>query len=95
MIIYFNSHPPAGESTQHIISYFRLQTGCSEHVLYVSRALSVLLTAAAFEVTDRVCFRLVELNLCWTEKRRLTLFDPMSDLVRHYDFLVPAAFRDP
>lgn len=63
-VIYFNSLPPAGGCTHHITSYFQLETRCSEYVLFVGRGESVLLTGAAFEVTDRFCLHLVELHLC-------------------------------
>ena len=48
-----NSLPPAGVCTHHIISYFQLETGCSEYVLFLSREKSLLLTGAAFEVNDK------------------------------------------
>jgi hypothetical protein len=32
--------------------------------------------------------------ICFTHFDGLTLSDPMSDLVRHYDFPVPDAFLD-
>ena len=70
-IIYFNSLTPARKCKHHIISYFQQETGRSEYVLFVSRRLSELLTRADFEVTVSVCLHLVELHLCWAEKRRL------------------------
>jgi hypothetical protein len=36
----------------------------------------------------------VEHRSKWRTSVYLTLSDPMSDLVRHYDFLVPDAFLD-
>lgn len=70
-IIYFNSLTPVGGCKHHIISYFQQETGRSEYVLFVSWGLSELLTGTAFEVTVSVCLHLVELHLCWAEKRRL------------------------